>query len=97
MDQTRPGISNSDDWRFSLNWAHEMRSYVTPQAYAAFVLIVVAGQAAATATLTEYWGLLADSTRRGEGRLLYLLIFAGMRVFPREMRRKLRSWFGGTR
>ncbi|MGO8791723.1 MAG: glycosyltransferase family 2 protein [Terriglobia bacterium] len=94
MDQSRPGISNSDEWRFSLNWAHEMRSYFTPQAYAAFVLIVVAGQAAA-ATRREYWGLLADSMRRGECRPLHLLIFAGMRLFPRELRRKLRVRLGG--
>jgi glycosyltransferase involved in cell wall biosynthesis len=97
MDQSRPGISNSDDWQFSLNWVNEMRSYVTPQAYAAFVLIVVAAQAAATASWREYWGLLADSKRRGECRLLHLLLFAGMRLFPRELRRELRSCFGGSK
>jgi len=93
MDQTRPGISNSDDWRFSLNWANEMRPYFTPQAYSAFVLIVVAGQAAA-ATQREYFGLLADSMRRGKCRLRHLLLFAGMRLFPREVRHEFRSWFG---
>ena len=97
MDQSSPGISNSDDWHFSLNWANEMRSYFTPQAYAAFVLIVVAAQAAGTASRREYWGLLTDSKRQGERRLLHLLLFVGMRMFPRETRRELRSWFGRTR
>ena len=96
MDQGRPGISSTDDWRFSLNWVHEMRAYVTPQAYAAFVLIVVAGQAAGAATRREYWGLLSDCMRQGECHLLHLLLFAGMRLFPRELRRGLRARFGRT-
>lgn len=95
MDQSRPGISNSDDWRFSLNWVHEMRPYFTPQAYAAFVLIVVAGQAA-TATPREYLGLLADAFKRGKCRLLHLVLFAGMRLLSREARRELRSWLWRT-
>jgi hypothetical protein len=97
MDQSSPGISNSDDWHFSLSWANEMRSYLTPQAYAAFVLIVVAAQAAGTASRREYLGLLADSKRQGEHHPLHLLLYAGMRLFPRETRRELRSWFGRSR
>jgi glycosyltransferase involved in cell wall biosynthesis len=97
MDQGRPGISNTDEWRFSLSWANEMRSYSTPEAYAGFLLIVVAGQAAAAASPQEYWGLLADARRHGKCRFIYLVIFAGMRLLPREMRRKLRGWFGGAR
>ena len=97
MDQGSPGISNSDDWRFSLNWVNDMRSYFTPQAYAAFVLIVVAAQAAATASRREYWDLLAGSKRQGECRVLHLLLFVGMRMFPRETRRELRSWLGRKR
>lgn len=93
MDQTRPGISNSDSWHFSLDWVHEMRRFFTPQAYAAFVLIVVAGQAS-SATRREYLELLNDSLQRGKCNLLYLLLFAGMRLIPRETRRELRSWFG---
>ena len=96
-DQGRPSIGSSDNWHFSLNWVQEMRSYFTPQAYAGFVLIVVAGQAAGTATWREYWGLLADSARQGQCRLLHLLLYAGMRLFPREVRRELRSCFGGAR
>jgi len=96
-DQKRSSISNSDDWRFSMHWVREMHSCFTPQAYAGFVLIVVAGQAAAATTWREYWDLLSDSLESGECRVLHLLLFAGMRLFPRETRRKFRAWLGGSR
>src|SRR5271155_855199 len=40
VDQENRSISNTDDWRFSLSWAEEMRGTMPPRAYAGFLLTV---------------------------------------------------------
>ncbi len=89
----RAALSNSDDWRFSLNWIREMRGYVSPRAYSAFVLTVVADQASRQASLAEYLTLPGESWRTGEPELFQLLLYAGMRAFPRSARHNLRKRF----
>lgn len=93
MGEGHKGISNTDDWRFSLDWIRERRDYVSPRAYAAFILTVVADQASRQATLTEYLGLPWESWQLGKPKLFDLLLYAGMRLFPRHVRHDLRQWF----
>jgi glycosyltransferase involved in cell wall biosynthesis len=90
MGSKHKGMSNSDDWRFSLSWIQERRSYVTPHAYASFILTVVADQASRQATLKEYMSLPFESWRGGDPNLFHLMLYAGMRVFPRSFRHNLR-------
>ena len=97
LGQARPGISNTRDWRFSLSWIDEMRPYITARAYAGFVLSVVADQAARVASGREYWSLLRDSSQRGKPVLTDILLYATMRLFPPDVRRRLRFWFGRTK
>lgn len=89
----RERLSNSDDWRSSLDWIREMRGYVSPRAYSAFVLTVVADQASRQATLAEYLTLPRESWRTGTPELFQFLLYAGMRVFPRSARHNLRERF----
>jgi len=96
FDQVRPGISNSDDWSCSLAWIRDRRQDVTRRAYAAFVLIVVAAQAARTSTATQYMALFSEAWKSGSPSLLEMALFLGMRVIPRGARRRLRAAFGGS-
>jgi glycosyltransferase involved in cell wall biosynthesis len=95
MGTNHKGISNTDDWHFSLDWIRERRDYVSPSAYAAFLLIVVADQASRQATLAEYLSLARESWRHGEPNLFHFLLYAGIRLFPRSVRHDLRRRFKG--
>lgn len=94
MDAARPAISNSDDWRFSLEWIQSRRKYVTRRAYAAFVLLVVASQAAPAATASQYFALLLHALKSGSPTALELALFAGMRIIPKSTRRQVRAALG---
>ena len=94
VDQTLPGISNSDDWRSSLAWIEDVREYITPKAYASFILLHVAPQAAQVTKALEYWKLLELAIRRGEPDAFHVVLYVGMKYIPRHVRRKLRSLFG---
>jgi glycosyltransferase involved in cell wall biosynthesis len=94
MGANRKGLSNSDDWQFSLNWIRERRDSVSQHAYAAFVLTVVADQAARQATLAEYLALPFESWRNGSPRLFDFLLYAGIGLFPRGARHNLRQLIG---
>jgi len=96
MDQAFTGISNADDWAYSLQWIRNRRLDVTARAYAAFLLVVVAAQAAATSTAREYLALLSEAMNAGSPSLLEIALFAGMRVIPRGTRRRLRAAMGGA-
>jgi glycosyltransferase involved in cell wall biosynthesis len=94
MEDRRSSVSQSDDWRFSLSWIRENRNYVSERAYGAFLLTVVAGQASGVTTLREYGAFLTESVQCGKPGLVHFLLYAGMRLFPREQRWKLRRLFG---
>jgi glycosyltransferase involved in cell wall biosynthesis len=94
MEDRRSSISQSDDWRFSLSWIRENRKYVSKRAYGAFLLTVVAGQASGVTTLREYGAFLTESVQCGNPELIHVLLYAGLRLFPREQRWKLRRWLG---
>jgi glycosyltransferase involved in cell wall biosynthesis len=96
IDQALPSISNSDDWRSSLSWVEDVRQNITPKAYASFILLNVAAQAAHVTRTREYWNLLELAIRRGEPDPFHVLLYIGMRFIPRHVRRELRSLFGRT-
>ncbi len=93
MGNNRQGLSSTDDWRFSLNWIRERRVYVSPRAYAAFILTVVADQASRQASLWEYLTLPLESLRNGRPDPFNLLLYVGMGLLPRATRHKLRRGF----
>jgi len=95
IDPTLPGISNrTNDWRSSFSWIEEMRPYISSRAYASFVLSDVADMAAGVASPREYWALLKQSMQRGKPVLTDVMRYAIVRLFPPDMRRRLRFWLG---
>ena len=95
IDPTVPGISNrTNDWHSSFSWIEEMRPYISSRAYASFVLSDVAEMAARVASPREYWALLKHSMQRGRPVLTDVMRYAIVRLFPPDVRRRLRFWFG---
>jgi glycosyltransferase involved in cell wall biosynthesis len=94
VDQERPTISNTDDWRFSLSWAKEMNGRMSPRAYAGFLLTVVAAQAATETSSREYLRILKEARLRGAPNVANVALFFGMRAIPRSVRRSLRELSG---
>ncbi|MCU1340705.1 MAG: glycosyl transferase [Candidatus Acidoferrum typicum] len=94
LEENRAGISQSDDWRFSLSWIRENRMYVSNLAYGAFLLTVVAGQASKTSTLQEYGALFMESVQNGKPQPIHVLLYAGFRLFSLRRRHTLRRWLG---
>jgi hypothetical protein len=87
------GVSTNDDWHFSLAWIRERRQFVSPKAYAAFILTVVADQASRHAALGEYMTLARESWKNGQPTLLHFMLYMGMKAFPRSARHQLRRYF----
>jgi glycosyltransferase involved in cell wall biosynthesis len=97
VDPTLPGISNrTNDWHFSFSWIEEMRPYISSHAYASFVLSDVADMAARVASPHEYWALLEHSMQRGKPVLTDVIRYAIVRLFPPDVRNRLRFWLGRT-
>jgi glycosyltransferase involved in cell wall biosynthesis len=95
IDPTLPGISNrKNDWQFSFSWIQEMRPYVSPRAYASFILSDVAEMAARVASPREYWTLLIHSMKRGKPVLTDVMRYATVGLFPHDVRSRLRFWLG---
>jgi len=90
-DQTFSGITNADDWCYSLRWIEEMRQVITPKAYSSFILLNVARQAASVATTREYLKLLELAIRRGKPDFFHILLYVGMRFVPRHVRIDVRT------
>ena len=97
VNPTQPGISNkTNDWHYSLSWIEEMRPYISSRAYASFVLSDVAEMAARVASLREYWELLKHAIQEGKPALADVMRYAIVRLFPRDVRSRLRFWSGRT-
>jgi glycosyltransferase involved in cell wall biosynthesis len=96
IDGQRNSVGTGSDWQQSLEWIQARRRDVTGRAYAAFVLIVVAAQAARTTGLRQYLSLFSEAFKSGTPRLMDIALFAGLRLVPRDARHRLRALLGGA-
>ena len=65
IDEQRGRVSNSLDWRYSMDWIRENRQLVTSRAYASFALTVASANAAGKGDWRAFPLLLAEAWRRG--------------------------------
>ena len=96
VDPGRAHLSKSNDWLFSLTWIRSRRDDVTRRAYAAFVLIVVAEQLAASCTLKEYFGLFTEALKSGSPSLPEVTSFMVTGLVPLDLRRRLQAVYRGA-
>lgn len=90
IEETRPSLSRSEDWRWSLQWASDNHALFTPKAYAAFCLTVVGASGANVHSLASAAAVLRESIRATAPRIRDLMLFAGFWLVPPAMRRTVR-------
>jgi glycosyltransferase involved in cell wall biosynthesis len=86
MDIDRPRISNTSQWRFSLDWIRKNRHLVTPRAYAAFVLIWASSTAARGRDWRGFWSLTWDAFRSGQPTLIQVVAHMLIWLVPSKLR-----------
>lgn len=91
LEEGHSGISTTNQWRYSYEWIERVRPLVTPRAYAAFLLTVVAAIAARSGERRGCYTLLKEAIRKGRPAAIDLLLFCGMVLVPQGYRRWLRA------
>jgi glycosyltransferase involved in cell wall biosynthesis len=97
MDTDRPRISNTADWRYSLDWANRNRELMTPRAYASFVLIWASSTAARGNCWRAFWKLPWEALAHGKPRVIDLLAHLIIWLVPIRMRSRLSVWLDSRR
>ncbi len=89
--------AHATDWRQALDWIRGRRELVTARAYAAFILVRVAGLAAAAGDRSAIGELWSEARRAGRPGRLDTALFAARWVVPSGARRWLRRRLVGVR
>jgi hypothetical protein len=89
MDADRPRISNTADWRYSLDWIEAHRGLVTRRAYASFVLTSASSTAARGSHWRAFWLLPWVAFANGKPRFIDLLAHLAIWLVPVKLRSRL--------
>jgi glycosyltransferase involved in cell wall biosynthesis len=96
-DENRPRISGEAPWRESLEWLRDSRTRVTPRAYAALAMSVVASMAATSRSPRVFAGLLREARTHGRPGLTDYVTFLQVWLVPTGLRRAVRDAVLGRR
>ncbi len=95
IETNRPRISNTADWRYSLDWIRRNRAMVTPRAYASFVLIWASSTAARGRHWKAFWILPREAFALGNPRTADLLAHLIIWLVPSNVRNAVSVFLGG--
>lgn len=88
IQENRTRISNAIDWQDSAAWIHCIRSFITPRAYAAFLLTWAGLPPARSGQWKAFLPILVQGCRYGEPRPLEILTYlAAWTLSPRRQRK----------
>jgi hypothetical protein len=90
-DENRPRISGEAPWRESVEWLRESRTRVTPRAYAALAMSVVASMAATSRSPRVFAGLLREARTHGRPGLTDYVTYLQVWLVPTGLRRAVRD------
>jgi glycosyltransferase involved in cell wall biosynthesis len=90
VEEARASISRGHRWRQSVAWIRESRHLVTRRAYASFLLVVAGAGARQEGDWVALPALLREAVRIGKPAAMDYLLYAGMWLVPRNLRRWLR-------
>ncbi|MEB3294337.1 MAG: glycosyltransferase family A protein [Synechococcales bacterium] len=91
LEEKRRSVSSQVNWQHSLTWIRQNRALVTPQAYAAFLLVEVGSQAAQSRVRSQFIPLLKEAFQQGKPNAIVLLLYLAMWLLPIETRRSIRA------
>ncbi|MGN9811320.1 glycosyltransferase family 2 protein [Micromonospora sp. BQ11] len=97
QDEDRPRISLSSPWEAQWEWLRASRPLLTPKAYAAIAMSIVASMAATTRSLRVFRMLLADARRNGRPGALDYLTYLQIWLITPQVRHALRDRILGRR
>lgn len=94
IEEDRELLGGSFEWRKSLTWADNNRSFIGSRAYAGFCLTIVSPQAAKSRDYLAFFVLSYRAIRYGSPRLIHFLLYFVIWLLPIRWRQKLRSqWY----
>jgi glycosyltransferase involved in cell wall biosynthesis len=97
LDENRPRISLATDWRYSLSWIHGRKPWVTPRAYASFLLTWVGSDVARQGRWEALWPVLRAAVRHGQPAVMDLLVYLGHWALPESLKRRVAVLFAKGR
>jgi glycosyltransferase involved in cell wall biosynthesis len=97
IDEGRPRIGATDDWRHALAWLDECQSLVTPRAYAGFVLGYLGPSAVRAGERGACLTLLRQAHRKGRPRVADYVTLAAHIVLPERTKRAIAVGFERVR
>lgn len=98
IESEGPRVSESGDWKYSLDWAKNRRDLLTPRAYAAFLLMAVSSVAAREKDWPAFIMILREVVQSGQPSLVQYGLFLGMWFVPQSLRRFIRvKWLSRQR
>lgn len=84
-------LSQSPDWKYSLDWLNSVEGLITKRAYSSFLMTHVASPASAQRDWPAFWSLLREAIQKGEPRLLDFCLYMTMWLITRDRREKIRA------
>lgn len=87
----RSRITSAPDWRASLDWINSVRGTITARAYASYIAITVASQAARARDWSAFPLLLKLVMHRGRPKVRDLAFFIGVWCVPRKVQLAVRK------
>lgn len=90
-NQKRKSLSNTNNWKYSLDWIRSIRHLITPRAYSACITTVVSSQASMERDWQAFIPLLSEAFKLGKPRPIDILLYIFMWLTPQELRHKLRA------
>ena len=91
--EKRTSVSSKSNWQNSLAWIRNNRQLVTPRAYSAFIMVQVGPQAACEGQWQTFLPLLQEAIQLGKPKPIDYLLYFGLWLVPRNVRRSLRALF----
>lgn len=96
-DENRARISADAPWQQSIEWLRDSRDRVTPRAYAALAMSVVASMAATSKSPRVFADLLGEAVRHGKPGPIDYLTYMQVWLVPPGIRRTVRDRVLGRR
>ncbi|SHN48068.1 Glycosyl transferase family 2 [Cryptosporangium aurantiacum] len=96
-DENRQRVSSDAPWRESIEWLKETRPRVTPRAYAALAMSVVASMAATSKSPRVFGSLLGEAVRHGRPGVIDYVTYVQVWLVPAGLRRVVRDRARGRR
>lgn len=94
MEHDRPRVSTRPDWEASRDWARNNRTLFSKRGYAAFLLHVASGAAAAQRARGALAELLVEAARRGRPGPVDVASHIANFALPASWQRRAAAWYG---